>query len=383
MFYTILMRIGIDGNEANVERKVGISEYSFELIKQFSFLKREDIFWKIYLKSEKNDDFPSISKNWTYSIFGPSKLWTQIALPLNLYKDSNRPHVFFSPGHYAPRFSPVPTVISIMDLAFFHFPEYFTKKDLTQLHNWTSYSVKQAKRVITISQATRSDIIKLYGITGEKISVIYPGIKEESNIVNNISMSEIKSKYNISQEYILFVGTLQPRKNIEKLIESFSLLLRKNESENTKLQLVIVGKKGWKYESILSAPKRFGISERVKFLDFVPDEELASLYRHAQLFVFPSLYEGFGLPVLEAMKHGCPVLTSNISSLPEAGGDAAIYCDPENSKDIAEKIEKIIKDSSLRKEMIEKGYKHIKNFSWEKAAKQTLAVLEEVGNNNK
>jgi len=161
-------------------------------------------------------------------------------------------------------------------------------------------------------------------------------------------------------------------KNISRLIEAFSQVLKKNHD----IDLVIIGKKGWLYEPILKKPGELGISDKVKFLDFISDEELPSFYQHAMCYVLPSLYEGFGLPVLEAMQYGCPVITSNVSSLPEAGGDAALYVDPENVSDIAEKIVQMIENTSLRKSLIAKGHEHVKQFSWEKTAKKTLEVLE-------
>ena len=184
----------------------------------------------------------------------------------------------------------------------------------------------------------------------------------------------LKEKYKINKKYILFVGTLQPRKNIVRLIEAFSKIHHQQQ-----LNLVIVGKKGWMYEEILEAPKQYGIENQIKFLEFVPDEDLSLLYKNALCFVLPSLYEGFGLPVLEAMTQGCPVITSNVSSLPEAGGDAALYVNPEDVDEIAAKMQSLVKDEELRKTLIEKGYKQVKKFSWEKAARETLKVLEEVG----
>jgi glycosyltransferase involved in cell wall biosynthesis len=187
-------------------------------------------------------------------------------------------------------------------------------------------------------------------------------------------MNKLKAKYNISDNFILFVGTLQPRKNIARLIEAFAKIEEKKD-----LQLIIIGKKGWLYEEILETPSRLGIEEKVKFLHSISNEELNVFYKHALCYVLPSLYEGFGLPVLEAMNHGCPVITSNISSLPEAGGDAALYVDPESVDDIAKKMTRLINDENLRKELIEKGKKQVAKFSWEKTAKETLAVLEELG----
>lgn len=374
------MLIAIDGNEANVARRVGVSEYAYELLKEFSKYQISSTQYQVYLKAKPNKDLPQVSKSWHYKVFGPSRLWTQLALPVRLFMRRRKPDVFFSPGHYAPRFSPVPTVISIMDLAFFHFPDYFTKKDLTQLHSWTKYSVQNASAIITISQATKDDIIKLYGVPESKIHVIYPGIKSASVLTPHVyPMQELQTKYSIRNNYLLFVGTLQPRKNIVRLVEAFANVIKNDTAEKASLQLVIVGKKGWKYEEILDAPEKNGVTDKVKFLDFVNDEDLQLLYQHAQCFVFPSLYEGFGLPVLEAMKMNCPVITSNVSSLPEAGGDAALYVDPESISDIASKIEMVLGDKKIRSEMVAKGRDQLKKFSWEKAAKETLMVLEEIG----
>ncbi|MBI5045176.1 MAG: glycosyltransferase family 4 protein [Candidatus Levybacteria bacterium] len=377
------MKIGIDANEGNIKDKVGISEYVYELILEFSKLASVDRIFTIYLKRNQAEDFPQEKSFWRYCIFGPKKFWTQFALPLKLFINKDRPDVFFSPAHYAPRFSPVPTVISIMDLAFFHFPEYFTKKDLTQLHSWTSYSIKNAKAIITISEASKNDIIKFYQVSKEKIHVIYPGIKNKHMLEPHLySLQKLQNTYQIPKNYILFVGTLQPRKNINRLIEAFSKLLKEKGLPDD-LSLVIVGKKGWKYEEILAAPEKYGVEDKVIFLDFVKNEDLQLLYEHAQVFAWPSLYEGFGLPVLEAMKYGCPVVTSNVSSLPEAGGDAALYVDPTKVDDIEKKMYKVLSDKKLRSDMIEKGKNHIKKFSWENAAKQTLSVLEQVVHNSR
>jgi glycosyltransferase involved in cell wall biosynthesis len=374
------MIIGIDGNEANIARRVGIGEYAFELLKEFSKMQKEgdkkDIKFKIYLKDQPLADMPESSKNWQYIVVKPRKFWTQIGLPFKLFREKEKLDVFFTPSHYAPRFSPIPTVISIMDVSYIHFPELFAKKDLYQLENWTKYSAKNATKIFTISQSSKDDIIKYYHVRPDEVVVTYPGIKSELGIMNNeLGLKKLQEKYSISPNYVLFVGTIQPRKNIERLIEAFKILKQVQDDKNKDLELVIVGKKGWLFEPILAKPQALGIQASVKFLDFVADEDLASLYQHAICYCLPSLYEGFGLPVLEAMQHGCPVITSNISSLPEAGGDAAVYVDPMNVDDIAEKLAMLIKDTKLRKELIEKGHKQVKKFSWEKTAKETLEVL--------
>ncbi len=370
------MIIGIDGNEANVGTKVGIGQYASELLKQFYTLKPKDIQFRVYLKSEPQEHLPTASDNWQYTVVKPPKFWTQFGLPLHLYTTRNKPDIFFSPTHYAPRFCPVPSVISIMDMSFEYFPELFAKKDLHQLQSWTRYSAKNAAKILTISEASKNDIIKFYGIDKSKITVTYLGVREDLEEGKTISMDTLNEKYKVNTKYILFVGTLQPRKNIERLIEAYSLL--KSKSKDFEYSLVIIGKKGWLYEPILAAPKKYNVEDSVKFLDFVPDEDMPAFYKNATCYVLPSLYEGFGLPVLEAMKYDCPVITSNVSSLPEAGGEAAVYCDPTNIQDIADKIEKVVSDENLRTEMIQKGKEQRKKFSWEKTAKQTLEALQEV-----
>jgi glycosyltransferase involved in cell wall biosynthesis len=371
------MIIGIDGNEANIKKRVGIGEYAYELLRHFSIsaITAHDLKFVIYLKDRPLIHMPKESDNWKYRVLKPGKLWTQWRLPIDLYVSNPKPDVFFTPSHYAPRFSPVPTVISVMDISYIYFPQLFNKKDLHQLSNWTAYSVKNAKKILTISKSSKNDIIKEYKIASATVEVTYPGIKDAGTLKPNIyGMNQIKAKYNLSDKYVLFVGTLQPRKNITKLIEAFSTI-----KGNDDLQLVIVGKRGWMFEDILSAPRKFSIENKVKFLENINNEELKVLYKHALCFVLPSLYEGFGLPVLEAMQEGCPVITSNVSSMPEAGGDACLYVDPNSSSDIAEKIEMLINNEKLRQELIIKGRVQVAKFNWEKTARRTISVLEEVG----
>jgi glycosyltransferase involved in cell wall biosynthesis len=379
-----MMTIGIDANEANVTSRVGISEYAFQILTKLYEFRKDGITnhtFVIYLKSKPLGFLPQENEWWKYKVVSPKKMWTQFALPLNLFISKPRPDVFLTLTHYAPRVSPIPTVISVMDVSFLRFPETFKQNDLYQLKKWTEYSVKKAKKIITISQSSKNDIIKYYKVPAEKIKVVHLGLKEVLSIKNEVlSMEDLAGKFNIKNNYILFVGTLQPRKNIARLIEAYSLLPGKIKEE---YQLVIIGKKGWLYEDILKAPEKYKVSERVLFLDYVSDEDLPQFYKNAKVFVLPSLYEGFGLPVLEAMRYDCPVVTSNVSSLPEAGGDAALYFDPTDVGDIKNKIETVLTDDKLREKMIEKGKIHYKKFTWEKAAREVLDTIEEVGEKQK
>lgn len=370
------MKIGIDANEANVMHRVGISEYAYQiLINLYKFREKGLIThtFIIYLKSQPNDALPKSTTWWQYKVVKPEKLWTQIGMPINLFLTPKKPDVFLSLTHYSPRVSPVPTVVSVMDLSYLHFPETFRKSDLYQLTNWTKYSVKKAKKVITISQSSKDDIIKYYKVQDYKVDVVHLGLKP----LSMESPSKDLSEFGVTKKFVLYVGTLQPRKNIVRLIEAFSLL---PEEIRQNYQLIIIGKKGWLYEEILQAPEKFKVADRVLFLDYVKDEDLPGFYKKAEAFVLPSLYEGFGLPVLEAMRYGCPVITSNVSSLPEAGGDAAIYFDPTNTKDIQAKMQSVLTNPILREEMIKKGNVHYKKFTWDKAAKGVLKSIEEVVN---
>lgn len=369
------MIIGIDGNEANVTKRMGVGEYAFQLLHRFAKVDRSDLRFVIYLKDNPLPHMPDRHKHWQYRVLRPEKLWTQWRLPLDLYWHHPKPDVFFTPTHYAPRFSPVPTVMSIMDLSYLYFPELFNKGDLYKLRNWTEYSVKQATKILTISNASRNDIIKEYKVPEADVVTTHLGIKEPVSLEPHVySMNELKAKYGIADNYFLFVGTLQPRKNIVRLIEAFAKVHKKDHN----LQLVIVGRRGWMYEEILEAPEKYGVTDAVKFLENIGDDELPMFYKNAIAYVLPSLYEGFGLPVLEAMQYDCPVITSKISSLPEAGGDAALYVNPKDASDIAEKMEKLLNHEAARKELIAKGREQVKKFSWDKTAKETLAVLEEV-----
>ena len=197
------MIIGIDGNEANVEKRVGISEYAFQLLTQFSNLKNKEIKFIIYLKDEPGDEMPAESQNWQYRILKPGKLWTQWRLPLDLFTHHPRPDVFFSPTHYAPRFSPIPTVVSVMDLSYLFFPELFNKSDLLQLKSWTAYSVRKARRILTISNSSRNDIISEYGVSKDNVVVTHLGIKKTMSFSPHIySMTQLKAKYGISDNLL-------------------------------------------------------------------------------------------------------------------------------------------------------------------------------------
>lgn len=376
------MIVAIDGYEANVAHRVGIGRYAYEILCSLHALlaNREDITVRVYLPSQPRCDMPKPGPHWMYSVRKPSKLWTFIALPISIYRDSPKADVVFSPTHYVPRFISSPQVMSVMDLSYLYYPELFRNKDLMQLTQWTKYSVSKASAVLTISQYSKNDILKRYGKPESAVHVTYPGLTMPTQKKDPSTTIDIFKKYSLPKRFILSVGTIQPRKNYEKLIEAFSIFLKADPEKSGDIDLVIIGKKGWLFEGILRASETHGVSAKVKFLDFVPDRELPTFYRSATCFALPSLYEGFGLPVLEAMANECPVVVSHVSSLPEIAGDAGIYVDPNNPSDIASGLATAVRqrNQAAGKSRVQLGLRQVQRFTWEKAAKQTLRVLEQV-----
>ena len=376
------MLIGVDVNEANIAQRVGSNQYAFELLKALYELKNPHQ-WVIYLRDKPLDDLPRVKKDWSYRVIGPRKFWTQWRLPLDLYLHRPRPEIFFSPGHYSPRFCPVPLLVSIMDLGYLQFPEQFTKKDLYQLTSWTARSIKKASHLFAISESTKNDIIERYQIAEKKISVTYPGYDRQrfKTQVSSFKIEKIKKKYKIPGDYLLFLSTLKPGKNIEGLVEAFKLTISHKQSlmlrnKPSAMKLVIAGKKGWLYQTIFDRVKELGLGKRVIFTGFVDEEDAPALIAGAKVFVLPSFWEGFGIPVIEAMACGVPVVVSDAGSLPEVVGKAGVMIDPYQPEDIARGIKEAIDN---RDELVKKGLEQAKKFSWEKCAAKTLEVLEKVG----
>lgn len=370
------MVIGLDANEANVERRVGSGVYALELLKEL--LKNNKHQFIVYLKDQPLADLPRESSNLKYKVFGPKKLWTQFALPISL-TFGKKPDIFFSMGHYGPRFSKAPYVVTIHDLSYLHFPEMFNKNDLYQLTYWSKYSIQNSAHVITVSKSTKEDIVRSYGVDPSKITVTYEGFDEKRFKPQTKTKTDlVREKYMIDGDYIIFVGTLQPRKNIERLIEAFKLLDIGNLHFRQKtLQLVICGKKGWLFDSVFQKVKDLKLEDKIIFTDFVPNEDLPALIFGAEAYVLPSLWEGFGIPVIEAQACLVPVIVSNSSSLPEVVGESGILVDPTDIKSIGDGIRTALKDG-IRTVLVKKGLKNIKRFSWQKCAQDTLIILEKV-----
>jgi glycosyltransferase involved in cell wall biosynthesis len=268
------------------------------------------------------------------------------------------------------------STITIHDLAFKIFPQFFPKKDLRRLNLFTDFAIKHSDKIIAISQSTKNDILKFYPqIKEEKIKVIHHGFDPDlfQKKISNINMNNVLNRYGLQATgYVLYVGALQPRKNLEVLIEAFE----KVKKDNPNLKLVLAGEKAWMWKGIMNKVENSQYGKDVIITGTVSFSDIISLYQGASLFVFPSLYEGFGLPILEAMASGVPVISANNSSLQEIGGTAAEYFESSNSQDLAEKINSVLNDESKRQQMVVKGMEQIKKFSWDKCAGETLEYIK-------
>jgi len=264
-------------------------------------------------------------------------------------------------------------VVTIHDLITLIYPDKFTLKHRLIQNTLLPKVLRKADRIIANSNSTKNDIIRLYPEYESKIKVIYEGIDSKFFQRDSKEIERTLKKYNIDYKYFLFLGTIEPRKNIINVIEAF---IKLKQEGNVEQKLVITGRKGWLYKEILEKMQKAPFFQDIVFTDFINDEDLPFLYSGADIFLYPSLYEGFGLPVLEAMACGVPVITSNISSLPEVAGDAALLVNPMNVEEIARAVETLKRDRKLREKMRKKALERAKLFSWEKAAKETLKIYE-------
>jgi glycosyltransferase involved in cell wall biosynthesis len=303
-------------------------------------------------------------------------LWEQFALPSKA-KRSNI-DVMFYPDHTASVFRKhFPNIITIHDLAFLAMPETFPIGKRLYKSVAVRQSIHKADKIIAVSHATKEECIRLLNVPKEKIKVIYNGIDSNFKKINLPDIiNNTRKQFGLSKKFILFVGTLEPRKNIIRLIKAFHQLMTAGYIDH---KLVIAGKKGWLYSEIFSEVDRLSLNDSVIFLNYITQNDLVNLYSLADMLVYPSLYEGFGFPPLEAMACELPVVASNISSMPEVLGDAALLVDPYSIDDISSAMTKILSDAELRKRLTEKGLQRAKQFSWQMFARELLKVFDEIG----
>jgi glycosyltransferase involved in cell wall biosynthesis len=299
-----------------------------------------------------------------------------VRIPVTLVAELRRRPVDLLHVQYtAPPFAPCPVIPTIHDLAFEHLPETFKRRSWMQLRLTVRRTARRAAHIITVSDFSRRDIIDTYGIAPEQITVTPEAAPRAFAPSEQSEIDRVRARYKIEGDYILAVGSIQPRKNLARLLRAYSNLLRRRTQVKLP-RLVLVGKRAWLYEETLRSVNRLGLTSNVTFTGYVPEGDLPPLYSGALCFVYPSYFEGFGLPPLEAMKCGAPVITGNRTSLPEVVGDAGLTVDPFDIAALAEAIRRIIDDAELRQRLRERGFKRARTFDWRETARLTLKAYE-------
>jgi len=389
------MKIGIDARFYGPLGK-GLGRYTQEVVDNVLRMKGAevgaDFEYVIFLSPENYDEFiveaPNVKKvllkiRW-YS------LREQILMPFLIWREHL--DLIHFPHFNVPIFTPVKFVVTIHDLILTHFPTirattkskffYYLKNLAYQFV--ISIAIRRAQYIISVSEFTKNDIISKFKVRADKIKVTYEGVANlakgrDSLFVLKLDNQETLAEYHIANNYLLYVGNAYPHKNLETLIHVFS----KIHSVNPELRLVMVGREDFFYLRVqdyarsLNLWQKGNINSPIIFPGYVPDAQLEILYLEAQAYVFPSLYEGFGLPPLEAMARSCPVLSSNRSSMPEILKDAALYFDPENEEDMIAKINLILQNNQLRNDLIIRGLEMVKKYNWWECAHQTLLIYQE------
>lgn len=278
--------------------------------------------------------------------------------------------------YYAPLIKNCKLVVTIHDISYEHFPEYFKKLELIRNRVWIWYSSKISDIILTVSEYSKKDISERYKINKDKIVVTHLATSEIYKQVDEKLVEETKEKFGIKGSYLLTVGNLQPRKNMVRLINSYTEIKSNNPEFN--LKLVIVGKKAWKFDGIFKTVNSANLNDEVILTDYVSDYELVNLYNGAEIFIYPSIFEGFGLPVIEAMACGTPVITSNVSSLPEVAGDCALLINPYDQNSISNEIIKLYKNKEMIESLKNSGMIRAKTFKWEETTLKIFNVYKKL-----
>ncbi len=405
------MRIGIDYTSAATQG-AGIGRYTRELMRALLAMPAPHTYSLFYARRQRIDhsNFQLPTSNLHHLPFHDKwlmRLWQRFRLPIPVELIVGKVDLFHSPDFTLPPTLPgVPTLLTVHDLSFVRDPDSAWPSLRAFLNKAVPRSVQRATHVLADSLATKNDLIELFGTPAEKITVLYSGVEARfAPVRDQVEIDRVCAKYHLPRPFILSVGTLQPRKNYARLIEAFAELIKHPERspsgakskdasvgdgasfDSTSFRsgrltsdyyLVITGGKGWMYESIFEQVKSLGLENRVHFPGFVDDADLPTLYSAANLFAYVSLYEGFGLPLLEAMACGTPVIASNVSSLPEVVGDVGLQVDPRDVADVTRALRTMIEQSDVRATSIAAGLDRARTFTWEKAARELLAIYDHI-----
>lgn len=365
------MRIGIDISRIATTTRTGTEHYTYEVLAAIA--RRDTVNAYTLYCNQLPARLPPLGANMAVRCISLPRLWTHLRLSGEVIRYP--PDVLFIPAHVLPLGAPLVrrmrTVVTIHDLGYLRYPEAHTRAQRLYLQLSTVWSARAASHLIAVSAATRDDLVSLIGVAPSRITIIHHGVAQRFRRPVD-SAARARMIVGGDEPYFLYVGTVQPRKNLIRLIDAFA---RASAQLGSAPILVIAGKRGWLSERIAQRAAELGIVERVRFIGYVADDDLPALYHESLAFIFPSLYEGFGMPVLEAMACGAPVLASNTSSLPEVAGCAALLVDPRDTGAIAEGMVRLACDHALREELRQRGYQRAAQFTWDRCADETLRVL--------
>lgn len=368
------IRIGINAHllsGSSGYRRAGIHNYIYQVINNLP-LAAENWEYTVFLPHQAPYDqktgFKSQRSRWPTDRRIVRILWEQSVWPI--LANIGNFDLLHSMAFVLPIIGNTPSVVTVYDLSFIHYPENFPKLQQAYLRSQTNRSCRKARRIITISHSSRQDVHNFFQIPLEKIDVVVPGVDSIYHPLPAHEVEAFREEKGFSKNLILHVGTLQPRKNIPLLLRAVA------EMGHLDVDLVLIGGKGWHYEQIFDLVVQLDVVDRVHFLGYVPDEELPIWYNLASLLAFPSAYEGFGLPIVEAMACGTPVVAARSSSIPEAGGEAALYFNPGNVEELAKQMTAIFESPQLAEDLREAGLKQAGRFSWQRAGWETARVYQ-------
>ena len=367
------MRIAIDARKL---RDYGIGTYVRNLLRHLARIDRNTEY-VVFCRQEDGGIVDELGENFRAvpERARPYSVREQVALPLDVRREGIS--LFHAPHYALPPLTPCKSVVTIHDCIHLRFPQYLPNR-VAYAYARTSlwFATHRSNRVLTVSEASKRDILRYFRVPQEKIDVIYNAIDERFGTPPaEDEVDRVRERYQLDGPFVLYAGNIKPHKNLERLIEAFHLF-RRGPFEHVKM--LIIGDEISKYATLRRAVHRHKLHKHVRFFGFVPDKTLAILYRLAGVFVFPSLYEGFGLPPLEAMASGTPVVTSNVSSLPEVVGDAALLIDPYQPEAIADAIERVLTNAALREDLRTRGLARVREFSWERSVGRVRQIYEEV-----
>ncbi|MCO6432088.1 MAG: glycosyltransferase family 4 protein [Deltaproteobacteria bacterium] len=372
------MRIGLVGRVLQYDG-YGVKTHSLELLRALCRIDHSHQLILFTTPEQDLSELPIDPRLKTVSLYPRTQnpllrlVWSHFSVGIGCWREDI--DVLFVPGHVKPLLIPCPSVVVVYDMMYHLFPSQWSWTERLYFQLGVSLLTKRAKQIIAISKSTSADLVRLVGVDPGKVRVIYPGVSNIYRECQEEARELLHQHYKIYKPFILSVGSFHPRKQAASIIKAFETIASRIDHE-----LILIGPGQWEEDRIRAAIAGSAFADRIRFLGLVPEKHLPYFYSAASVFVFPSIYEGFGLPVLEALACGAPVITTSSSSLPEVAGASAIFVSPYDFRDFGEKIFEVLSNVELRQTLKERALEQAEKFSWEKSARETLALLEEAVN---